>query len=126
MQLPDAWRTGATYAPLAGHPSHPPPSAERLSFSPVGPAWNAGVPSQPIPPQGGSRLPWFLLGISGLLVVVFGLLVVAIIVLRQPSASTQPPLVVTVNAPPGLAPLSQRPEAPQTPTPDMAAADTQQ
>ncbi|HVJ21481.1 MAG TPA: serine/threonine-protein kinase, partial [Polyangiaceae bacterium] len=128
MQLPDAWRTGATYAPLAGQQAHQ-PSPERHSFGPGGPAWNAGVPSQPSAPQGGSRLPWFLVGVSGLLVVVFAVVavaVVAIVVLRKPSASAQPPVVVTVNAPSDLAQRSPNAEAPQMPAPDMAAADMPQ
>jgi serine/threonine protein kinase len=128
MQLPEAWRTGNTHAPLHGHPS----PAERPSFG-VGPAWGqgsgsplhgVGVSHAPAPASG-SRLPWFLVGISGLLVLVFAAIavaVVAVVALRQPAAANEPSVAGSVATEPRLAPLSPRPEATPSPTHEGEAA----
>jgi serine/threonine protein kinase len=127
MELPDAWRTGATHAPL------------RNAYGAIGPSWNPppapvhGVgphraSAQPLTPSTNAKLPWFLVGISGLLLVFAGIavLVVVIFVLRQPSASSAPPAEPAVAARPELAPHSPEVAAQRAEASDTEAAASHQ
>ncbi len=118
MELPDAWRTGATHAPL------------RNAYGGLSPSWNPPpVPVQQLAPATNSRLPWFLVGVSGLLLLVFAgiaVVVVAIFVLRQPAASNAPPAEPALAARPESTSHSPALEARRTETSDVEAAPAQQ